>query len=73
MLRFALHRQGQDCQVCTRGRANACRGSLRFLQLKEHKRFGYRRPQLNLRASIHRRKGFLPALNYRVSTLRVGR
>ena len=73
MLRFALHRQGQDCQVCTRGRAHACRGSLRFLQLKEHKRFGYRRTELHLEACSHRRKGLLPALNDRVSTLRVGR
>jgi hypothetical protein len=73
MCRFALHRQGQNAQVCSRGRAMACRGSLRVLQLKRDSRFGYRRPELNGQPSTHRRKGFLPALNDRVSTLGVSR
>jgi hypothetical protein len=68
MLRFALHRQSQDCQDCTRGRARAWRGSLRVLQLKEHNRFGYPRKELSAQPSSHRRRGFLPALKDRVST-----
>jgi hypothetical protein len=69
MLRFALYRPGQNCQVCTRGRAMGCRGSLRVLQLKEHNGFGYRLPELNEQPSTDRRKDFLPALNDRVYTL----
>jgi hypothetical protein len=69
MCRFALHRQGQDCQVCTRGRARGCRGSLRVLELNKHNGFGYRRPELNLQPP--RRKVFLPVRNDRVCTLGV--
>jgi hypothetical protein len=47
----------------------ACRGSLPFLQLKKHNRFGYRRPELNLQPCTDSRKVFLPARNDRVSTL----
>src|ERR1035437_1505255 len=36
-------------------------------------RFGYRLPDLNVEPSTDRRKGFLPALNDRVSTLGVSR
>ena len=68
-MRFALHRQGQNRQVCTRGRALGCRGSLRVPQLKGHNGFGYRLPELNVHPSTDGRKGFLPALNDRVYTL----
>jgi hypothetical protein len=73
MLKFALQRQGQNCQICTRGRARACRGSLPVLQLKKHNRFDYHRPELNVQPSSHRRRGLLPTLNDRVCTLGVGR
>ena len=73
MCRFALHRQGQNCQVCTRGRARGCRGSLPVIQLKKHNRFGYRRPELNLQPPTEARKGFLPARNHRISTLGANR
>jgi hypothetical protein len=73
MLRFALHRQGQNCQVPTRWHARVWRGSPRIPQLKKHRRFGYRRPELNAQPSSHRRRGFLPTLNDRVSTLGVSR
>jgi hypothetical protein len=69
MCRFALHGQGQSCQVCTRGHAMACRGSLPVLQLRKHNRFGYRRPELNLQPSTEARKVFLPAVGDRVCTL----
>ena len=73
MCRFTLHRQGQDCQVCARGRAMACRGSMGVLQLKKPIRFGYRRPELNVQPSTEARKVFLPARNDRVSTLEASR
>jgi hypothetical protein len=67
MLRFALHRQGQNSQVCTRCHAMACPGSL--LVPPNSVGLGYRPTGLNVRPSTDRRKGFLPALNDRVSTL----
>ena len=73
MLRFARHRQGQDSRVCTRWHARVCRGSLRHPQLPTHHRFGYRRPELTPQPCTDRRKGFLPALNDRVSTLGANR
>ena len=69
MLRFALHRQGQNSQVSTRCHAMACRGSL--LVLPNSVGLGYRRAGLNVQPSTDRRKGFLPALGDRVSTLAI--
>src|ERR1035437_2445949 len=69
VLRFALHRQGQNSQVSTRCHAMPCRGSL--LVLPNSVRLGYRRAGLNVQPSTDRRKGFLPALNDWVSTLGV--
>ena len=67
MLSFALHRQRQDSQVCTRWHAMACRGLT--LVLPSSVGFGYRPAGLNVRPSTDRRKGFLPALKGRVCTL----
>jgi MFS family permease len=70
MLRFALHRQGQNSQVSTR-----CHGmSLRGLTLVQPSSvgLGYRPTGLNVRPSTDRRKRFLPAMNGRVSTIGVG-
>jgi hypothetical protein len=69
MLRFALHRQGQNSQVCTRCHAIPCRGSL--LVLPNSVGLGYRPTVRLLPPSTNRRKGFLPALNDRVPTLGV--
>ena len=69
VLRFALHRQGQNSQVSTRCHAMPCRGSL--LVLPNSVGLGYRRAGLNVQPSTDRRKGFLPALHDRVSTLGV--
>jgi hypothetical protein len=68
MFRFALARQGRDCQVCTRGRARFWRGSLPVLELKKHNRFGHRRPELNLQPCTEARKVFLAARNDRICT-----
>ena len=73
MLRFALHRQGQNSRVCARWDARPCRGSLRVPQLKEHIRFGYRRLQVNVEPSTDRAKGLLPSLNDRDCSLGVSR
>jgi hypothetical protein len=73
MCRFALHRQGQNPQVCTRWPAMACRGSLQVRQRKKHNRFGYRRPELNLQPPAEHRKVFLPARYDRVCTLGASR
>jgi hypothetical protein len=67
MLRFALHRQGQSSQVCTRRHGMRCSGLT--LVLPNRVGPGYRPTGLNAQPSTHRRKGFLPALNDRVSTL----
>ena len=58
MSRFALHRAGQDCQVCPRWHARACRG----LALVGPKRagLGYRRAGLNEQPATDRRKGLPP-------------
>lgn len=73
MLRFAFHGLAQSSQVCTRGHAITCRGSLRVQQLKKHNRFADRRPDVNVQPSTDRRRGFLPTLNDRVSTPGVSR
>ena len=65
MLRFALHRQGQNSQVSTRCHGMPCRGSL--LVLPNSVGLGYRPTGLNLQPSTDSRKGFLPALHDRVS------
>ena len=67
MLRFALHRQGQNSQVSTRCHAMACRGSV--LVLPDSAGLDSRPTGLNVRPSTDRRKGFLPALKGPVSTL----
>src|SRR5664280_1200651 len=67
VLRFALHRQGQNSQVSTRCHGMPCRSSL--LVLPSSVGLGYRPTGLNVQPSTDRRKGFLPALNARVSTL----
>src|SRR5450631_580844 len=66
VLRFTLHRQGQNSQVSTRCHGMPCRGSL---QLPNSAELGYRPTGSNLQPSTDRRNGFLPALNERVSTL----
>ena len=66
MLRFAPHRQGQNSQVATRCHGMPCRGSL--LVLPNSVGLGYRPTGLNVQPSTDRQKGFLPALNDRVST-----
>lgn len=66
-MRFALHGQGQNCPVWTRWRATAYRG----LGRKTHSRFGDLLPQVNVRASTGRAKGFLTARDDRVPALGV--
>jgi hypothetical protein len=58
VLRFALHRQGQNSPVSTRCHGMACRGSR---QLPNSAGLGYRRAGLNVQPSTDRRKDFLPA------------
>jgi len=67
MLRFALHRQGQNSHVCTRWHAKPRRG-LTLLQPNSAGR-GYRPTDLNVSPSTDRPKGLIPARNDRVSTL----
>ena len=69
MLRFALHGQGQNSQVSTRCHGMSCRGLERVLPSSAG--LGYRPTACNVEPSTDRRKGFLPALNDRVSTLGV--
>jgi hypothetical protein len=69
MLRFALHRQGQNCQVCTRCHGKPRRGLL--LVLHNSGGCGYRLPELDLPDPTDNRTGALPALKDRVSTLGV--
>jgi len=69
MLRFALHRQGQNSQVSTRCHGMYCRGLT--LILPSGVGLGYRPTGLNVEPSTDKRKGFLPSLNGRVSTLGV--
>ena len=66
MLRFALHRQGQNSQVSRRCHGMSCRGLT--LVLPSSVGLGYRPTGLNVTPSTDRRKGFLPAQNGRVST-----
>jgi hypothetical protein len=63
MLRFALHRQGQNSQVSTRRHGEPCRGTAQTVA-----GHGYRLPELNLPDPGDKAKGFLPALNDRGST-----
>jgi hypothetical protein len=67
VLRFALHRQGQDSQVCTRCHGMPWRSSP--LVLPNSVGLGYRPTGLNVQPSTGGWKGFLPALNDRVSPL----
>jgi hypothetical protein len=69
VLKFALHRQGQNSQVSTRCHDMPCRGLT--LVLPSSAGLGYRPTTCNVQPSTDRRKGFLPALNDRVSTLGV--
>jgi hypothetical protein len=71
MLRFALHRQGQNSQVSTRCHGMPCRGSRNYWSNNRARTtgLGYRPTGSNVQPSTDRRKGFLPALNDRVSTL----
>jgi hypothetical protein len=69
VLRFALHRQGQNSQVCTRCHGMPWRSSLQVLPNSVG--FGYRPEGLNVQPSTDRRRGFLLALSDRVSTLGV--
>ena len=66
MSRFALHRQGQNSQVCPRWHARACRG----LTLVGPNRtgVGYRRAGREVQPATDRRKGFLPARSDQVCT-----
>jgi hypothetical protein len=67
--RFALHRQGQNSQVCPRWHAIPCRG----LALVGPKRAGLGccRAGLNVPPATDGPKLFLPARGERVSTLGV--
>jgi hypothetical protein len=69
MLRFALHRQGQNSQVSTRCHGMPCRGPMRYCQTVSG--LVIAQQVRTLSPSTDRRKGFLPALNDRVSTLGV--
>jgi len=69
VLRFALHRQGQNSHVAAHYRAMACRGSL--LVLPHGAGLGHRPTDLDASASTDRRIGFLHALGDRVSTLEI--
>jgi hypothetical protein len=73
VLRFALHRQGQNSQVSTRCHGMSCRGSRNYWSCcsRSTAGLGYRPTGLNVQPSTDRRKGFLPAMNGRVSTLGV--
>jgi hypothetical protein len=73
MLRFALHRQGQDSQACTRYQAMAWQRFTAGPTTEETQRFGDRLPEVNAQPSTDSRKGFLPPLNNRVCTLGVSR
>jgi hypothetical protein len=64
MLRFVLHRQGQNSQVCTRRHGKPCRGNAQTVA-----GLGFRLLELNLPDLTDNRQGFLPALKDRVSTL----
>ena len=66
MLRFALHRQGQNSHVRAHCHAMACRGLT--LLLPDRAGLGYRPTDLNVFPSTDRRKDFLPARNDRVCT-----
>ena len=67
MLRFALRRQGQNSQVCTRWNGIDALPRL-TLVLPDSVGLGYRPTGLKARPSTDSRKGFLPTLNDRVST-----
>jgi len=71
MVRFALHRQGQNSYVCTRCHAMACRGSRNTWSDNRARTTGpgYRPTGSNAPPSTDRRTGFLPARSDWVSTL----
>jgi len=71
MLRFALHRQGQNSHVSTRCHGMSCRGSRTYWSHNRARTtgLGYRPTGRNVQPSTDRRKDFLPALGDRVSTL----
>jgi len=66
MLRFPLHRQGQNSHVCTRCHPMACRSLT--LVLPNSAGLGYRPTDLDISPSTDRPKGILPALGERVCT-----
>jgi hypothetical protein len=63
MLRFALHRRGQNSQVSTRCHGKPCRGTAQTVAGP-----GHRLSELKVPDPTDNAKGFLPALNDRVST-----
>jgi hypothetical protein len=65
--RFALHRQGQNSQVCPRWHGRPCHA----LVLPKRAGLGYRRAGLKAQPSTDRRKRFLPAGSDQVFTLGV--
>jgi hypothetical protein len=67
MLRFAIHRQGQNSHVSTRCHPMPCRRLT--LVLPNSAGLGYRPTDLNVQPSTDRRKGFLPARNDQIFTL----
>jgi hypothetical protein len=71
MLRFALHRQGQNSHVSTRCHGMLCRGSRNYWSNNRARTtgLGFRPTRSNVSPSTDRRKDFLPALGDRVSTL----
>jgi len=77
MLRFALHRQGQNSHVSTRCHGMPCRGSRNYWSNNRARTaglgyptgLGYRPTGSNVQPSTDRQKGFLQARNDRVSTL----
>ena len=66
MLRFALHRQGQNSHVSPRWHAMPCRGLT--LVLPHSAGRGYRPTCLNVAPYTDRRRVSLPARNDRVCT-----
>ena len=71
MLRFALHRQGQNSQVSTRCHRMPCRGSHNYWSTNRARTtgLGYRPTGSNVQPSTYSRTVFLPARSDRVSTL----
>jgi hypothetical protein len=67
MCRFALHRQGENSHVSTRGPAMACRGVT--LAPPHRTGLGCRPTETNVSPSTDRWMGSLPAVNGRVPAL----